>query len=111
MARAIGILSAIALCAGCGAPRGTSAMSDAGVDAAAAAADASSMHQPVALVESGAVLSWDGVYPWSLVLVEDAIYYTDAVLGAGYVWKVAKSGGAVEPAIPLVGQAASVEYC
>jgi hypothetical protein len=67
--------------------------------------------QPVAVVDDNTSPNWDGVYPWSLVLVGDSIYYSDGVVGSGYVWRVSKQGGAVAPVIVIQDQDAAIEYC
>jgi hypothetical protein len=55
--------------------------------------------------------NWDGIDPWSLTLVGDSVYYSDSVLGAGYVWKVAKTGGIASPVTDIQGAAGTAEYC
>jgi hypothetical protein len=67
--------------------------------------------QPVAVVEGKTSPNWDGVYPWSLVLVGDSIYYSDSALGGGYVWQVSKQGGAVAAVIVINDADAAAEYC
>jgi hypothetical protein len=67
--------------------------------------------QAVPVVQGLSLTNWDGIDPWSLTLVGDSIYYSDNVLGAGYVWKVAKAGGIAAPVIDIQGAAGTAEYC
>jgi hypothetical protein len=67
--------------------------------------------QPITVVSGISFPNWDGVYPWSLVLGGDSIYYSDSALGGGFVWKVSKLGGVAEPVFPVAGQDATMEYC
>jgi hypothetical protein len=67
--------------------------------------------QAVPVVQGLSLANWDGIDPWSLTLVGDSVYYSDSVLGAGYVWKVAKTGGIASPVIDIQGAAGTAEYC
>jgi hypothetical protein len=67
--------------------------------------------QAVPVVQGLSLANWDGIDPWSLALVGDSVYYSDGVLGAGYVWKVAKAGGIAAPVIDIQGAAGTAEYC
>jgi hypothetical protein len=67
--------------------------------------------QPIVVVEGISFPNWDGIYPWSLVLSGDSLYYSDSALGSGLVWKVPKLGGVAEPVFPVDGQSAATEYC
>lgn len=67
--------------------------------------------QAIPVVQGLSLANWDGIDPWSLTLVGDSVYYSDSVLGAGYVWKVAKAGGIASPVIEIQGAAGTAEYC
>jgi len=67
--------------------------------------------QAVPVVQGLSLANWDGIDPWSLTLVGESVYYSDNVLGSGYVWKAAKTGGIASPVIEIQGVAATAEYC
>jgi hypothetical protein len=110
-------LAAIALLvAGCGdgAPAVVDAASAAdapGPPDAAPAVDAAVPPAPIVVVGEPPLPNWDGIYPWSIAVVDGWIYWSDRVLGAGYVWRVPEAGGAPETAFPLSGVEAGMEYC
>jgi hypothetical protein len=112
------VVVSLMLAAACGGGGSTPVADADRTDAAELVADAPAPGDPdaapgtvIALVGEPPLPNWDGVYAWSLVLAGDHVYYSDRVLGAGYVWRVPVGGGAVEPAIPLEGAEANAEYC